>query len=111
MLPNFLAKTTKEERLQARVKAQAAWEAGLASRLQRIAIKWGKTVDSVKRYVDKIPLQHQKRQIQAMCGELSPMKSIAQCCRECCGFEDIPLRIQTCAALDCPLHAHRPYQD
>jgi hypothetical protein len=29
-------------------------------------------------------------------------------CLECCGFEDVPERIETCTVYSCPLWAYRP---
>lgn len=67
--------------------------------------------DLLAKHISETPKRFQLAQLRAVLGKLSPRQAIAQCCRECCGFEDVTERIKECKSFRCPLHTYRPYQD
>lgn len=60
-------------------------------------------------YLQSIPSMFVETQARAMSGA-SQKDAIKAKCQECCGFEDVMVRVGECGCLKCPLWPYRPYQ-
>jgi hypothetical protein len=64
----------------------------------------------VRLWLSKVPLTFRGRLLKALRGEASALQAIRAHCEQCCGWEDIPLRISDCKVWRCALYPLRPYQ-
>lgn len=61
--------------------------------------------------IAKVPSKYRTLYLRAVEGKVSPRQAIKAKCQECCGWEDVTVRVGSCAARTCPLWPLRPYQD
>ncbi len=66
--------------------------------------------ERTKKIVSNIPSSYLDRYLRARLGEASPRLAIRAKCEECCGYEEVKLRVGDCTSYSCPIWMYRPYQ-
>jgi hypothetical protein len=61
--------------------------------------------------IEAVPAKFRTLYRKALDGELSPRQAIKAKCQECCGWEDLHVRVARCTVRTCPLWPLRPYQE
>jgi hypothetical protein len=59
---------------------------------------------------ERVPSKYRPLYLRAVAGAASPRQAIKAKCQECCGWEDLVIRVGDCTARTCPLWPLRPYQ-
>lgn len=80
-------------------------------KLERAALRDRALTEAELKFSETIPPLYKSLWVKSRIGEASPRQAIKSKCQECCGFEDVKIRISECKVIACSLWKYRPYKD